>query len=187
MALITTLGQPAVIHENHANAPAGGSFSFALYAGSGLMVDWILTPRSTAHRPVQTRLLFDKVGIPVLSTEALESPLARAGQAAERIAFFWMMAAVTCKYINRAEDVKVQWFLDVLKETQDEVQRLLAGDAWDGKYSPGISLAMSRLDQAAALRQLCTRMEKLAVQASHLGAEIPASPLPEINILLDLY
>jgi hypothetical protein len=98
-----------------------------------------------------------------------------------------MMAAVTCKYINCAEDVKVQWFLDVLKETQDEVQRLLAGDAWDGKYSPGISLAESHLDQAAALRQLCTRMEKLAVQASHLGAEIPASPRPEIDILLDLY
>lgn len=151
------------------------------------MIDWILTPRSKAQRPAQTRLLFDKVGIPILPAEALESPLARAGRAAECIAFFWMMAAVTCKYINRAEDVKVQWFLDVLKETQDEVQRLLAGDAWDGKYNPGIYLAVSRADQVAALCQLCTRMENLAGQASHMGADVPTSPQPETNILLDLY
>ena len=39
---------------------------------------------------------------------------------------------------------------------------------------------------AAALHQLYTQMEKLAGQASHLGADVPTSPLPEINILLDL-
>jgi hypothetical protein len=187
MALIAAFGQPAILHENHANAPAGGSFTFVLYAGSGLMVDWILTPRRTALRPLQSRLLFDKAGIPVLLPEAPESPQERAEHASERIAFFWMMAAVTCKYIKRAKDVKVQWFLDVLKETQDEVEVLVAGDAWDGNYSPDISLAGSRSEQAAALRRLCVKMEELAEQAANLGAAVPPSALPEINILLDLY
>ena len=187
MALFTTFGQPAVIHENHANAPAGGSFSFVLYAGSGLMVDWILTARSKSQRPARSRLLFDKVGIPVLPGEAIESPLERTQHASERIAFFWMMAAVTCKYIQRGKDVKVQWFLDVLKETQDEVEQLLAGDAWDGSYSPDISLTVSRSDQAAALRLLCVKTEELAKQVSRLGADVPVSTLNEINILLNLY
>jgi hypothetical protein len=187
MALIAAFGQPAIIHENHANAPAGGSFTFVLYAGSCLMVDWILTPRATARRPVQSRLLFDKVCIPVLPAEVPESPQERAEHASERIAFFWMMAAVTCKYIKRAKDVKVQWFLDVLKETQDEVEQLVAGDAWHGRYSPDISLAVSPSEQAAALRRLCVKMEELAAKATNLGATVLPSALPEINILLDLY
>jgi hypothetical protein len=186
MALITAFGQPAVIHENHANAPSGGSFTFVLYAGSGLMIDWVLTPCSKAQRSAQSRLLFDKTGIPVLPDPAPESRLERARQAVERIAFFWMMAAVTCKYIKRGKDVKVQWFLDVLKETQDEVEQLLAGDAWDGRSSPDIPLAISHADQADLLRRLCVQMEYLSVGASQLGVEVPPSALGEINILLDL-
>jgi hypothetical protein len=186
MALIAAFGQPAIIHENHVNAPAGGSFTFVLYAGSSLMVDWILTPRASSRRPAQSRLLFDKVGIPVQPSEAPESPQELAEHTSERIAFFWMMASVTCKYIKRAKDVKVQWFLDVLNETQDEVEQLLAGDAWNGSDSHDIELAVSPSEQASALRRLCVKMEKLAGQAGNLGAAVPPSSLPEINILLDL-
>ncbi len=46
LALISRFGQPAVIHENHHNAPMGGTFTFVLYRDSALMVDWILIPES---------------------------------------------------------------------------------------------------------------------------------------------
>src|SRR5262245_27771265 len=40
LAVIRQFGEPAVLHENHFNAPEGGSFTFTLYAGSALQVDW---------------------------------------------------------------------------------------------------------------------------------------------------
>src|SRR5689334_4296187 len=64
LKIISGFGQPAVIHENHNNAPDGGSFTFVLYSGSALMVDWIFIPQAKALRPAQSMLLFDKVGIP---------------------------------------------------------------------------------------------------------------------------
>jgi hypothetical protein len=102
LALISQFGQPTLIHENHYNAPGNGSFTFVLYSENAVMVDWILIPQAQAQRPPVTRLLFDKVGIQVL-----DEPTMSLTNLAEKSAFFWMMLAITAKYIVRQDAVKV--------------------------------------------------------------------------------
>jgi hypothetical protein len=72
--LFSLFGQPAILHKNNNNAPEGGTFTFVMCAESAVMVDWILRPRSTAQRPPESLLLWDKVSIPV-SSPAAPNPL----------------------------------------------------------------------------------------------------------------
>ena len=105
-ALFSQFGQPALIHENNNNAPEGGSFTFVMYAESALMVDWVLIPKSKATRPYQSRLLFDRVDIPVSHPPQTEDLEQSKKSIAEMWAFFWMMTAVTIKYILRADECR---------------------------------------------------------------------------------
>jgi hypothetical protein len=139
------------------------------------MVDWVLTPLSTAARPPESLLLFEKTAVPVLNYElplAEEQPL---NDVSERIAFFWMMAAVSCKYILRREDETVDWFFQVLQETRAEVDRLT--------NPPQKQLHAAH---AATLLDLCSQMNTLAQEASQKGIEVTPAPLEEINTLLNL-
>jgi hypothetical protein len=179
LALISTFGRPAVIHENHHNAPEGGSFSFVLYSTTAVMVDWVLTPLSVAVRPPESLLLFEKTAVPVLSYElplAGEQPL---NDVSERIAFFWMMAAVSCKYILRREDETVDWFFKVLQETLGEVGRLV-------RPVPRLPEQPQPGSPAPTLLALCRQMNNLAQAASGKGFEVTPAPLEEINTLLNL-
>jgi predicted nucleotidyltransferase len=103
--LFSLFGQPVIIHENNNNAPEGGTFTFVMYAESAVMIDWILRPQSTARRPSESILLWDNAGIP-MSLPIEPDPLAkRIEEASEKVAFFWMMAAITVKYIFRGDGV----------------------------------------------------------------------------------
>ncbi len=179
LALISTFGRPAVIHENHHNAPEGGSFSFVLYSTTAVMVDWVLTPLSVAVRPPESLLLFEKRAVPILAYElplAGEQPL---NDVSERIAFFWMLAAVSCKYILRREDETVDWFFKVLQETLGEVDRLV-------RPVPNPIKEHLPTSQARSLLALCGQMNGLVQEASKKGFEVTPAPLDEINTLLNL-
>jgi hypothetical protein len=179
LALISAFGRPAVIHENHHNAPAGGSFSFVLYSTSAVMVDWVLTPLSMAARLPESLLLFEKAAVPVLADELPLAEELPPTDVSERIAFFWMMAAVACKYIIRRENETVAWFIQVLQETLAEVNRLI---------HPLPNLAQKQLpaSHAATMLDLCSQMNTLAQEASQKGIEVIPSPQAEINTLLSL-
>jgi hypothetical protein len=101
--LFSQFGAPAIIHENNYNAPEGGTFTFTLYEKSRLMVDWVLIPQSKASRPSQAYLLFEKSSIPITSSAESESYEQRIKKASERVAFFWMMMAITAKYLIRRD------------------------------------------------------------------------------------
>jgi hypothetical protein len=179
LALVSTFGRPAVVHENHNNAPSGGSFSFVLYSTSAVMVDWALAPLVAAARLPESRLLFEKIAIPVRAVELPQAEAEACTDVSERIAFFWMMAAVSCKYIIRQEDETVAWFFQVLQETLAEVDRLI---------HPLINPPQKPLpaSHAAALLNLCSQINVLAQEATGRGIEITPAPLEEINTLLRL-
>ncbi|HZJ23446.1 MAG TPA: aminoglycoside 6-adenylyltransferase, partial [Anaerolineales bacterium] len=108
--LFSRFGNPALIHENNNNAPEGGTFTFVLYEGSAVMIDWILMPLSRAKRMHPSRLLFDKVSIPLSPPEPEDKEQSRKF-VAEQWAFIWMMTAITIKYIIRRDLVFVQNWL----------------------------------------------------------------------------
>src|ERR1700752_1369980 len=71
-ALFGQFGTPALLHENNNNAPEGGTFTFVLYEESAVMIDWVLIPQIKAIRPFQSRLLFEKIPIPIASARRPE-------------------------------------------------------------------------------------------------------------------
>jgi predicted nucleotidyltransferase len=186
LELFRLFGTPAVIHENNHNAPEGGTFTFVLYTPSALMVDWTLIPHSQAHRPPQSCLLFDKAVIPVRPRAEPESLEQRIEKAAEIIAFFWMMSAVTAKYLIRKDHVFVTYWLEELNRMVREVERLIAGKTL--RYGRG-SLSVfepTSEGQKRAIYQLCERMEKRMPELAKMGGHVLPSPTQAIETLLDL-
>jgi predicted nucleotidyltransferase len=175
LALFTSFGEPANLHENHHNAPEGGSFSAVMYTNPPVIVDWTLLPLAVALRPVDTRLLFDRVGIPI-DQPAVEDPLLpedRAALLSERTAFFWMMAAITAKYVQRDEANAVHQMFAHLNNTVEEIEQLLAREA----LLPANQVYPTQAEQKAYLLLLCEQVEALG---------LPAAPRAQVEAIINL-
>lgn len=183
-ALFSQFGTPALIHENNNNAPNGGTFTFVMYSDSAIMTDWILIPQSTAQRPYSSRLLFDTVGIPVLSAPSAESLEQRRKSVAEQWAFFWMMAAVTIKYIVRNDGVFAAQWMEHLHAMVREIERQLNGEPRMYVRGSLTQLQTTRESQLESIRQLCQKMSKLKQRLATFTGSDPLMPLDEIETLL---
>jgi hypothetical protein len=186
LALFSQFGRPALIHENNNNAPEDGTFTFVLYSDSALMVDWTLLPQKTAKRPSQSLLLFDKANLPVSAPPEPEELEQRRKAVLEQWAFFWMMTAVTTKYIIRRDAVFVSEWLEHLHGLIQEIERQLHGEP--RKYTRG---SLSRLQptpekQIESIRSLYQKLQMLAPQIERFSGIAPALPLNEIETLLTL-
>lgn len=126
LELFGLFGQPVILHENNDNAPEGGTFTFVAY-DQALMVDWVLRPLTGAQKPEGARLLFDKGNLPVQAPTQPATQEQRANEASETMAFFWMMSAVTVKYIERCDGVFVNTWLESLAKMIAEVERQSMG------------------------------------------------------------
>jgi hypothetical protein len=186
LALFSLFGQPSFLHENNHNAPQGGTFTFVAYAESAILVDWVLRPQKDALRPESSRLLFDKAGLPIQPPTQPETYEQRAEKASEIVAFFWMMAAVTVKYIRRGDMVFVTTWLEELTKLVYEVERRINGQGWEYKRGSSSELKVTPQEQLEAIQQLCTRMEKLMPEVARLGGYVAESPLSTIEILIGL-
>jgi len=186
LALFSQFGTPVMLHENHYNAPEGGSFTFVMYAESNVMVDWILMPQANAERPASSVLLFDKVGIPLAPTPQPETLAQRAESASERVAFFWMMMAITTKYILRDDSVFAAQWLEQLHEIVAEVERLLAGHVFEYHRGSLSALAPTHAEQIQAIRHLARQMEALMTKVAEMGGYVGPSPLSAIEQLIQL-
>ena len=185
--LFSKFGTPALIYENNNNAPEGGTFTFVLYADSVVMIDWILIPLSRAKRMHPSRLLFDKVCIPVSPHEPEEIEKSRKF-VAKQWAFFWMMTAITIKYIIRRDLVFVQNWLEQLHALIREIERRIERVSWEDTYTRGsISQFQStREKQIESLRQLIMKMQGLKPKITEFIESEPDTPLEEIETLLAL-
>lgn len=183
--LFSRFGSPALIHENNNNAPEGGTFTFILYADSAVMIDWILIPLSKAKRMYPSRLLFDRVSIPVSPPEPEDKEQSRKF-VAEQWAFFWMMTAITIKYIIRRDLVFVQNWLEQLHVLIREIERRIEGVSWEDAHTRG-SLSQfqsTREKQIESLRQLIMKMQGLKPKITEfIGSELD-TPLAEVETLL---
>jgi len=182
--LFSLFGQPALIHENNHNAPENGTFTFVAYEQSAMMVDWVLRPLSGAQRPEKALMLFDKVNIPVQSAAKLKSQERRAEEASEIMAFFWMMAAITVKYIYRGDDVFVNSWLEELAKMITEVKNRTEGFERQAKRGSNTKLRITINEQISAIRQLCKQMENLKPKVMGLGGYVAESPMTTIETLI---
>lgn len=186
LALFSKFGAPALIHENNNNAPPGETFTFVLYAGSALLIDWVLVPETNIERPFHSRLLFDKANIPVSSPPSAEDLQASKKSVAEIWAFFWMMTAITIKYIIRQDDVFVTRWLEILHGLIEEIERQLHREPQQYLRGSLSKLQPTRKEQIESIRSLCSKMKSMTPQIEHFSGEILTLPSEEIETLLAL-
>ena len=184
LGLVSRFGEPAVIYENHNNARPGGTLTSVVYA-NGLVVDWVLIPQETAVRPVRVRLLFDQVGIPVEDLP-VETTAQRTAGASDRVAFFWMMAAVACKYLLRGDGPAFYSVLQMLDRLVVEVRRMLQGQDAPWQRAPRQALAVDRSGQEASLRDACKQMLEQMPLLTMPGGQVPEQEMNVIDLLLRL-
>jgi predicted nucleotidyltransferase len=177
-------GTPALIHENNNNAPEGGTFTFVLYADSAIMVDWVLMPRARATRPLDSRLLFDKVGIPPAAPPEPEDVEQSKKSVAEMWAFFWMMTAITIKYAVRDDGVFVTQWTEHLHTLVYEIERRLNREPWKYQRGSRSQFQPTRKKQLESIRGLCDRMLELKSKVSSFTGSEPLTPISEIHYLL---
>ena len=186
LELFRRFGEPAIIHENHHNAPGTGTMTHVTYRDTALVVDWILLPAREAIRPEPSRLLLDKVGIAVAESPAPEPVEERQRRIEERAAFFWMMVMVGAKYLIRGDEFKFLSILTRLRNLIGEIQGLIEGQPW--KYQPDVSIELftGRDRQIAALRETCQRMVALIAQTETAGFRVEPAPIATVERLLVL-
>jgi hypothetical protein len=185
-SLFSQFGDPALIHENNNNAPEGGTFTFVFYAESAIMVDWILVPQSKAKRPHDSKLLFEKVGISVSPLPQPETLEQRKKSVSEKWAFFWMMTAITIKYIIRNDGVFATEWIERLHSMVRDIERWLNGEPWSYVRGSLSQLQTTREKQIESLKQLCQKMQELKPKVSEFTGLDPLMPLAEIEILFSL-
>ena len=185
-SFFSRFGRPALVHENNNNAPQGGTFTFVLYSETALMVDWTLVPQSRAERPVPSILLFEKVNIPPTSPPAPEALEQSKKAVAEVWAFFWMMTAITIKYINRSDDVFVTEWIEQLHALQREIERRLDGRSLQYHRGSLSSLQATPEAQLQSVKGLCSHMLALKHRVSKFTGSDPLTPTAEIKELLAL-
>ena len=185
MEFFEQFGAIAILHENNHNAPDGGTFTCTVYAQTGVVVDWILVPQKTARRSSPSQLLFDRIGVPEANPAALETLEQRAEKASEITAFFWMMMAITVKYLVREDRVFVVTWLEELHKMLRDVKRLVAGEPVRNQRGSFISISPDCESQIEAIYQLAAEMEAVLPEIANLGCLVRPSPMPTIEILLN--
>ena len=137
-----------------------------------------------ARRASPSHLLFDNVGIPEDKPTGPETLAQRAEKASELTAFFWMMMAMTTKYLVRQDAVFVTTWLEELHKMQRELRRLVAGQPFRYKSGSIASFTPDCESQIKAIYQLGKEMEELMPQISALGSFVRPSPMATLETLL---
>ncbi len=184
MEIFEQFGEIAFLHENNNNAPEGGTFTNTIYAQTAVIIDWILVPQKTAQRSFPSQLLFDRVGIPEAPPIAAETQEQRAERTSEIIAFFWMMMAMTVKYLTREDSVFVVTWLEELHKMLREIKRLVAGEPFRYKGGSLTTITPDCERQIEVIYKLGAEMENLMPEIGKMGGFVRPSPMSTLEILL---
>jgi hypothetical protein len=101
-------------------------------------------------------------------------------------AFFWMMTAVTLKYIARGDAVFAVTWIEELSRIRDEVRRLLSDQPFQYRGGSRNVLNIDRHGQVQALLDLAQEMQSLQLDMAKLGSATPAAPMDTLDILFQL-
>jgi predicted nucleotidyltransferase len=188
---VTRLGEALLIEEAPQNAPPGGGYLLVLYGGQAgpHQVDWYWQSRSDAQRPPDTRLLFDKAGIPTATPPEPRTQQERAQTAANLVAFFWAMVNIAAKKIARRQAWDALAMVTRIWSALAQVKEIVGSNALSSithrDFPPGPP-PVEPAGQLALLREIAREMEALTPELKALGVDVPSEAIPSIYDFLDL-
>jgi hypothetical protein len=184
-ALYEQFGQPLVLREDRSWLGEGSCFNHVSYRGTALVVDWVFLPQAKAQRPEQSRILFDKVGIPVMPHGPGESLEERRVSASRDVGFFWLMMTVTLKYVLRHDTMAFYGTISALYWAIQNVKKHIVGESWHYQRID-YPLVSTMQEQVTLVRQLCQEMLALMPEVVQLGGSVPGDPMSVIEVWLSM-
>lgn len=199
-AYVARPGHPLLMLDAPGNAPAGGAYLMALYAGQAGVhqVDWYWQRQSDASIPQHAVVLFDRVGIPHdTRLEQLDPPgkvgeqaqQERAERATQLVTYFWVMSNIAVKSVLRHEAWASVSMIEMLRSILDDVKRLVGvstipegQETWCTSVLPPVQAG----GQIAMLRELAHDMEELTSHIEALGGSVQVEAMPYIYDFFDL-
>ena len=207
-AFAATLGTPLLMVEGPQNAPPGGYYLMALYDGEAgpYEVDWYWQAQATANLPSETRLLFDRAGIPISQQAtawaytsevppALADVLAarspgekQAEELRNQVSLFWAMWLITAKYVARNPNEERMGFLPMLYDLLRNAG-IQAGQIEEATKSTELPPTPEPADKLKVLRQIAGKMETLMSRTTAKDGQttdIPVAVVPRAYRFLDM-
>ena len=186
LTLFEQYGDIGFVYENNYNAPGSGTATTVMYLPSGINVDWTLISEDEAQRPPASQVLFARRDVPGAHAPGPVSPSEQAKAITDMVGFFWLMAAVTAKYIIRGDQVFVVRWLEELAGLVQAAERQLAGQVWQYRRGSLTALKATRAEQLTLLRDLCERVEALSPRVVALGGDVWPTATVGVGRLLTL-
>lgn len=191
-ALYAQIAPPLLVQwEMPSSTMTDGRFQLVYFPGP-VEVDWVFGPASKAARLPESRLLFDRIGVPIIPPPPLSTEERRA-RAEQRLIFFWAMAPIAVKYAGRGDSRHASAQIDLLTRSFITLWRLVGRpDGPDPQANntnrvlePELAECLPCLgwtiDPSRALdviRELCAQVERLHARLTTLGVPIP-SDMPQ--------
>ena len=187
---LARIAQPLLVLEAPQNWPPGGVYNMALYPGaSGThQVDWYWVRRSAAELPTETRLLFDRIGLPQQDSPTYfdYAPVPERTpeeEATQNVNGFWVMWLIACKYIAR-----YPWKanLGVMRLVPHQLRQIAAFVDAPLPLPEIEPLHPSPTEKITRLRELAALVEPLLPKVVEKGGRIPTQIAPYAHRYLAL-
>ncbi|MDE2815445.1 MAG: nucleotidyltransferase domain-containing protein [Chloroflexota bacterium] len=195
--------RPILLMDNLSNAPVGGAYLLALYEGEAgpQHVDWFWQAKSTAHRPDDAKILFDRAGLPVMpgaqwrgifhrsSGPPLGPKPPLADVLTHKIAFFWAMTFIAAKYIARRDSETAARMTGVVSRTLTEAAALCHNGMGLSEGYAAMAAgfeAAPAIAQLRVLRELVKHAEDLDGPLATHGIVQPSEAISQICQFFDL-
>lgn len=186
LALYEQFGQPLVLSEAPSFGPTGGCFNHVVYRETAVTVDWVLLPQKGVQIPQQDcRILFDKIGLPSAPPPTPESLEERVQLATHDIGNFWMMMAIGIKYLLRGDFIFWDRVMFGSTYQLQDVKQRISGEALHYQRI-NVPLAVTRSEQIALTRRLCSEMLEEMPKLVALGGQVPEDPMSIIEVWLSI-
>jgi predicted nucleotidyltransferase len=187
---LSRLGTLLLTSEAPQNAPPGGVYLPGMYPGAygPHLVDCYWAPQSNAARPPDTRLLFDKVGVPLSTHVPTERDVESSKQAGREVAFFWMMSTIVAKNIARRRSWEVLNLLSFLWSVTARIEWLVGERTSCPTYrdTPSFPAPAEAVEQLAALRGLVAGMEGLTERTPPLHGAVSSDTVTQVTLYLNM-
>jgi Streptomycin adenylyltransferase len=172
---LSQFGEPLIAWETRTFATIAeqGSFTLTYYKTIGVHVDWVLIPKGKAERPVQSMVLFDKVGMALKPEASPEDREHRLQRLSDQISFFWTLAAESWQYLATHDLAYYHLTLERLQNILGHMRADLDGTPRTYTHTP---LYRTQEEQIMAQRHLCDEMEQFMRVVAQMGGDVLPSP-----------
>jgi len=181
------LGMPVLFEDAPQNAPPGGAFLTVMFGGTGgaHLVDLYWHPLSLARRPSGTRLIFERVTIPMAEPHPALSDDERMERAVQQTRYFWVMSAIVAKAIVRRKSWKLLQLLPLTWTALEQVRWLVGERTAQPTYRdlPDFNPPLTSSAQLAARNALMVEMSRLMAKMPILSDAVTNMTVEQVREL----